>query len=360
MKKFIAFFLLYSSSVFSNDGFGELGVGGIILDKSQDIVMKSEVLDISYSEISVAYEFENETNKSVSTKISFPLPSYGAMPAPSGVLHRGQPSGFEVLVNGEKLPYKTVVRAFKNKRDITEILLSAGLTYADIVAMPFRVDNPKEDFLTHGINKNILSDKQIKILDENALLDTYSSVSSSENSGVDIKLPNWDIEVVYVWEYTFKPKSITKVSHKYIPFISSGAWSEYSPVSASEFIENYCADEKVINKLNKNYNAGIGLSAYNGISGTQLEYILKTANSWKGKIKEFTLRLHKGNKSEFIALCFPGEFKKINDLTLEVKLFDFSPTQDLKVMFMNASPDNYDTGVIPDVSTEEKSPIQLF
>jgi len=92
---------LNPSSSEANDGFGELGVGGIYLSKTDDISMRREILDVSYSDIQVAYDFENLADHEVTTLVSFPLPLYGAFPIQSGVIAKGQPSGFSVVHNGE-------------------------------------------------------------------------------------------------------------------------------------------------------------------------------------------------------------------------------------------------------------------
>jgi hypothetical protein len=338
IKKIAYVLFLLSSKVLANDGFGELGVGGIVLDKSQDILIKSEVLDISYSEIAVAYEFQNDSEKAVSTTISFPLPGYSSMPEVSGVLYQGQPDDFAVEVNGKKRPYKTKVQAVADNKDITELLLASGLSDADIVAMPFRINAQKTDYYDNGIDPEILSAQQIEKLRENGLIDE--------------RFPRWQIFVTYVWDYTFEPKSITNVRHRYRPFIATGTWGMYDPEYAAEKIEQYCIDKKLEQKLKRLYQAGVNVTPYRMIDGTQLEYVLKTATSWKGAIKEFTLRLHKGHKSEYISLCFPGDFKKVNDLTLETKLYDFVPVDDLKVLFLNASPNHGSNGNIPALSNE--------
>lgn len=60
-----------------------------------------------------------------------------------------------------------------------------------------------------------------------------------------------------------------------------------------------------------------------------MSYILKTANTWRGPIRDFTLRLRKSSLEESLSLCFPGQFKKVDALTLEAKMADFAPAADL-------------------------------
>jgi len=68
---------------------------------------------------------------------------------------------------------------------------------------------------------------------------------------------------------------------------------------------------------------------------------LKTANTWKNGIDDFTLRIHKGNPDELISFCFPGQFKKIDDTTFESHLRNFNPQADLDIYFANIKDWNF-------------------
>ena len=80
-----------------------------------------------------------------------------------------------------------------------------------------------------------------------------------------------------------------------------------------------------------------------------VSYILTTGNTWKNGIEDFTLNLVKGKADELISLCFPGTFTKINPTTLQVKLRNFHPKQDLDVYFGNVEGMVAHDGVAPQI-----------
>jgi hypothetical protein len=81
-----------------------------------------------------------------------------------------------------------------------------------------------------------------------------------------------------------------------------------------------------------------------------VSYILKTGNTWKNGIEDFTLNLIKKDPGELISLCFPGGFKKINPTTLQIHLTNFKPQQDLRVYFGNIENTSGEPGVKPRLS----------
>jgi hypothetical protein len=79
-----------------------------------------------------------------------------------------------------------------------------------------------------------------------------------------------------------------------------------------------------------------------------VSYILKTGNTWKRGIEDFTLNIVKRRPSELVSLCFPGTVKKIDALTFQVRLSSFQPAEDLQVYFGNVDYDAADnSGVMP-------------
>ncbi len=69
--------------------------------------------------------------------------------------------------------------------------------------------------------------------------------------------------------------------------------------------------------------------------GVIVDYILKSANTWNGPIKDFTLRLKLDSPGEFVSLCFPGRFRRTNMSTFESHIVNFPPDRDMKVAFLN-------------------------
>ena len=61
----------------ANDSTAELAAGGLVLTRTDAIVMKSEDLYISADEVRVRYVFLNTSGKDVTTRVAFPMPDIG-------------------------------------------------------------------------------------------------------------------------------------------------------------------------------------------------------------------------------------------------------------------------------------------
>lgn len=73
---------VFPVAALANHGNAEIGVGGLIFKKSEDVRMNSEDLILSPELVSVEYEFENLSSKEVGLIIAFPLPALYAAPDP--------------------------------------------------------------------------------------------------------------------------------------------------------------------------------------------------------------------------------------------------------------------------------------
>ena len=293
--------------------------------------MRSEVLDIGYSEVRVAYVFENESDHDVSSVISFPLPLYPAFPSQSGVIAKGQPSDFSVVVDTVSVQFKTRVQAISHGKDVTEQLHSSGLTDSEIANMPFAIDrNLRESNPYKGI---ITSDQLNSLTKKGLIVDDYL---------------DWMVQVTYQWIQKFPAKSKIAVSHKYKPFVATGTASGYGN---ERFASRFCMDSKLKEKLDSLSTDEKNLDVFNQLNGTIVAYVLQTANTWKDGIADFTLRIHKGTPEELISLCFPGQFKRTDATTLETHLNNFNPRSDLDIYFANIDKSKYSDnyGIEPQV-----------
>lgn len=296
--------------VFANDGFGALGAGGIIIGKTDDIAMAKEVLDISCDKIKVDYEFVNESDKDITETIVFPLPPYtdGSMSDADKRTIRN----FKVIVNGKSAKFKKKVRAITWQNiDITQKLKRIGFTDDDIVEVLF--------------NENELLKKKEKLLIQNGIIDPK------------IDAPLWTNYVVYEWKQTFKAHQKISVSHTYTPLGSGGSVGNYEHESFSriEMNKKYCVDSKTADKLDNLAKDDRNWGSYPGLPGTEISYILRTANTWKDGIRDFHLILRTKTPNETVSTCFSKSIQQTSPTTYEVKLKNFKPKEDLSVYFGN-------------------------
>lgn len=115
MRKLVPFsfglllYLGYVISSWANDSTAVLGAGGLVFTQSPNIMMENEDLFISQDKIKVAYKFRNTSNKSITTRVAFPLPP---LPVNTDMdmsidPSNANPMNFSVIVDGKKVKFAT-------------------------------------------------------------------------------------------------------------------------------------------------------------------------------------------------------------------------------------------------------------
>jgi hypothetical protein len=95
--------------VIANDSLATLGAGGIVLTKSDGIVMESENLFIGEHKVRVEYVFRNVSGVDLLTRVAFSLPKWDD----DGDIGWGEhhtdknPMNFSVVVDGKPQPFET-------------------------------------------------------------------------------------------------------------------------------------------------------------------------------------------------------------------------------------------------------------
>lgn len=331
----LATFWTVSFATYANDGIGTLALGGVVIYGKTDLVsMQKEVLEIGTNRINVSYEFVNESDVPVTLPVVFPLPSYwGIVPSPT---YGGQPPNFSLIVDGEARQFDVGIRAtcrscgkrLKNA-DVTDELRTIGLSREQIAILPGAFDKPGDRKSMFDETKGLahpVTPSQMKKLRAVGLIEhDPNGLGEGEPD-----FPAWEVHVTYAWTITFPPGKVVSVKHSYSPFLGLGSVGDlYRPDIEKETLTSICGSSALSNRLSK-------LTPENSsIPGAKVGYVLKTANTWKGAIKSFTLRLKKSSPNEIVSLCFPGSFTKVDSLTLESRMTDFVPSSDLLIQFLD-------------------------
>lgn len=323
----LALAMAHAAPAVANDGIGAVGAGGILFGKTDAVAMKKEVLSVSAELIKVEYEFLNESKTDVEETIFFPLPEYAAGYHGSPTYY-GQPQQFSVDVDGKRKAYQTTFVAKLGAKDVTARLRQLGLSDAQIAYFPSHTPFDKKVApLTAAQQKTMIA--------EGLLAQLYD----------EEWVPAWTVKVLYLWQQKFPAGKVVRVRHQYAPFVAAGPGASYLG-DGNEFEKKYCGDKAFYKTWNR-------LAARQGeggfVNAVWVSYILTTGNTWKNGIEDFTLNLVKGKPDELISLCFPGTFTKINPTTLQVKLRNFHPKQDLDVYFGNVEGMVAHDGVAPQI-----------
>lgn len=294
----------------ANELINSEGMGGLVLQKADNIQTVSEVLEISTELVRVKYRFLNASKSDVKATISFPMPPFVDL-----VEYKGPPIGpvtFKEFVGGAQVPVK-MNRVFRiNGVEITETLQKLGLTEEQIF---------KPDFdCFHAYSRSTDPKLGCNLTAEQA--DAITNMAADDSSDREIQ------ETAY-WEQVFPAGKEIEVTHEYKPYI----WWRYagSPRVKSGKKEYYpleqtCVDEEARKRIIK-YYANLWISS--------VEYANFSVRNLKGPIKSFKLVIKKDHPDELVGFCFSGKPESSSPTTIEYALKDFVPPDDLHVYFFS-------------------------
>ncbi len=304
----------------ADDSSAALAAGGLVFTKQADIRMASEDLFISPKRVKVRYEFVNDGRQDVQTVVAFPLPDIDVREfwyEPLGTTTGTGPNfmDFALTVDGKKVEAKADERAILDGRDVTAQVRAAGLPV------------------------NIIGDVMMKKLDHLAPALRKSLLAQGLLEGEKDDLhPHWIAKTSFWWHQAFPAGKTVVIEHSYQPVTGQSFFGHETLSGKDEGPANrkaFCIDpqtraaiEARIAKLDKSGVNGAYLEAY------QTEFVLKTANNWKGPIGRFRLTLDKLKPENVLSLCWDGDLKKTGATTFEAARENFAPTRDIKLLVL--------------------------
>ena len=307
-------------AAFADDSSAALAAGGLVFTKQADIRMASEDLFISPKRVKVRYEFVNDGRQDVQTVVAFPLPDIDVREfwyEPLGTTLDTLPNfmGFALTVDGKKVEAKADERAVQGGRDVTAQVRAAGLPINVIGDTMMK----KVDHLAPSLRKSLLAQGLL------------------EGEKEDVH-PHWVAKTSFWWHQVFPAGKTVVIEHSYQPVTGQSFFGHESLSDKDEGPANrkaFCIDASTraaidsrIAKLDKSGVNGAYLEAY------QSEFVLKTANNWKGPIGRFRLTLDKLKPANVLSLCWDGTLKKTGATTFEAARENFAPTRDIKLLVL--------------------------
>lgn len=261
----LAFVAIGANPSLANDGAAHRVGGTIVFEQDENIRMLSEDLEVGFDRVRVAYEFKNTSKKAIRRTVAFPLPKWdnsGCADASETALPRFR--DFTVRVDGKPvLPdYDLTVELARPGPTVrkTEKGAAAVLRYRGVTARQAQVT-------TIG-----------------------SDIPEAEIDGCDATETS---SAVFHWEQEFPPGKTVRIAHSYTPHLGMSLCLDETS------IRRYgCADQKPFNLMlpERRCDDHTGGTEY-------LEYILRTAKTWKGPIGRFKLTVHPGRRAW--AMCGP-------------------------------------------------------
>ena len=313
----------------ANDSTAELAAGGLVLTRTDAIVMKSEDLYISADEVRVRYVFLNTSVKDVTTRVAFPMPDIGG---PEFYFHDTYiPGGddpanllaFVTRVDGKPLQMTVEQKALVGEIDHTAWLTRRGVPLAlHVDGMTARLDALSPADQAEAVRLGL------------AVPDEYDAGKGWEKH----LNPAWILKTTFHWEQTFPAGREIVIEHSYRPATGSsvGTILNAKGVTYEDFMDmhfRYCIDEGFVAGVEK----AQGTADYAPFTEQRIAYVLKTGGNWAGPIGDFRMVVDKGAPANLVSFCASG-VKKIGPTTFEVRKRNWTPDRDLSILILRPMP----------------------
>jgi hypothetical protein len=312
--------VLAASQAAANDSTATLAAGGLVLTKSEDVALDREDLYVSAKEVRVHYEFRNVSGKDVSTTVAFPLPDidlsyYSEVPITRPGSDPVNFVDFSVRVDGKPVAPTLEARALLNGADITDYLSSNKLKFS---------------FFADGFTDALLKA-------DPALRKELMARGIAQYDEYDNVYPQWLDRTAFHWDQVFPAGKTVIVEHRYKPVAGQFYVSKYSLAPNDDELKPYCVDNPTraaLWKRIKERSTKGGEEPDDGLLiATAVDYILTTANNWRGPIGKFRLTIDKGDPADLLTLCIDG-IKKTGPTTFVLEAENYVPKADLRLLII--------------------------
>jgi len=303
----------------ANDSVASMGTGGLILQRTDGIVMRSEDLFVSAREIRVKYRFFNRTDQDIATIVAFPLPDIVggseagvALPDPGNLT-------FATTVQGLRVTTEIEQKAMLDGADRTGLLRELALPLS-----PY--DRDVRDAIAALPSPQIEQLVQMGMIEDRGYTDGTNRVADYA--------PLWTLKTTHYWTQVFPAGRALDVDHRYVPAVGGSAGSLFGDPEAAgsdyaaEDAARYCADAA--------FQAGAARLRGDGqyLTETWVDYVLTTGANWAEPIGEFRLVVDKGEAGNLVSFC--GEnVRRISPTQFEMRRTNFTPTRDLSVVIVS-------------------------
>lgn len=308
----------------ANDSSASLDIGGLHLIYNPNIEMQEEDLYLSVREVRVAYKFFNKSKDDIQTLVAFPLPEIENGEGGNYGIQSDNPInvvGFEVIVNGQQLKPRAEIRAMSLGVDVTKLLEKYGLPLTTIVA-----NDEARDRLNARIRD--LPPEARRELETFGVIDWRSSF---DKDGKPDANPRWTTKVTFYWLQTFAAGRVTEVRHRYRP-IPRTFFTSMDEIKSERMRKSYCVDA-AFTRAAQAKERSVGT-----LMGTELRYILSTADNWVGPIGRFSLTIDKGSANVLASMCLRGS-KSTGPATFSVTKDNFQASDDLGILLLDKPSD---------------------
>ena len=323
----VGLLVFLADTALANDGAANLGVGGLEFTTSEFVVMEKEDLYLSPQLVKVDYVFRNISENPVELQVAFPLPVLDTAKlfdcfANTQIPFPNSPNfvGFRTFVNSNPVSAEIETKAEINGRDVSALLRTLQIPY-----------NLPGNALSNAL-KQLPAQKRSELIAAGLLQLNKTCIGELQ--------PLWFSRTTYHWKQRFEPGLAVRISHTYQPsmggfFIQPDSQVYGSPdrLTVKEINLNpFCIDAGTWRAIQKMAPGG---AAYNQriVVAHNLQYILRTARSWSGPIRKFSLTIDKRKPEAIVSTCGDG-LRKIGPALFQMRKINVRPDDDLNILFV--------------------------
>lgn len=313
--------LLLAAPAAANDSVASMGAGGLVLQRTDGIEMRSEDLYVSAAEIRVNYRFYNRTARNIATIVAFPMPDLAGGIESDVALEDPLRMPFRTTINGRSVATNVEQKAVLNGVDHSGLIRGLGLPLS-----------PRGDATTRAMLS--LPQPQIEMLIELGLAEDRSWFDAGVRHAEFA--PLWTLKTTHYWTQVFPAGRELDVRHRYAPAIGGSSGSVFgdalmeSSEAANEAATHYCTDDAFWAGARRMRSRGLHLSE------TWVDYILTTGANWAEPIGEFRLVVDKGSSRNLVSFCGEG-VRRINSTRFEIRRRNYTPTGDLSLLILTGT-----------------------
>jgi hypothetical protein len=307
------------------DSTAELSIGGLLIARNADISLESEELTITTDQVRVRYIFLNQSQNSVSAAISFPLPDIDLSEADNYAIPSTDPINFldfRTTIDGRAVNFNLSQRAFLGVKDISAAIKAAGLPILPIGAQQKSIAEMQKDARERLINEGLLIP------------------AGTDANGQQLHAGIWTVKTSAVRQQTFPAGKSVVVEHRYrtslgVSFdtILRKGLRENAAMTqeVNRYRSSYCVPDDLLRGIDRIAGDAEGNTA--GLRERRISFTLKTAGNAPAPIKDFKIVIDKGKPDRLVSFCLDN-VKKISPTAFEVRMKDFSPDKDLKILLI--------------------------
>jgi hypothetical protein len=311
----------------ADDSSAMLGAGGVVvLTKNTDIRMASEDLYLSPKAVKVHYTFVNDSARDVDLIVAFPLPdvdNYEYSESAIGTTFQTTPNfvGFQLTVDGKPVTAVAEERAIHDGKDVTAQVRAAGL--------------PLNIVIGGGYDRLQKLPKSVH--------DALARAGLIDGTGGDDPVhAKWTTTTKFWWKQHFGAGKTVTIDHSYQPVTGQTFFTPYALSQKEErdgYVKAYCLDAPTAAAASARLDAVRKKTGNDGLLNQYTtDFVILTANNWKGPIGRFHLTVDKLKPDNILSLCWAGDLKKTSATRFESALTGFTPKRDIQILVLESPP----------------------